>query len=435
MSGGETTGQSETGQGPGPSGETWGGPLIPDATVPSNVVPGPSGMTLEEAQAAVDAAKPGDMVKIPEVFMDRIAPPDDRPPHSIVANDSIWRDIAPTHIPFCSPVKATPARLVYCFCPALWEGSRPAVVLEANDNGSAEQRITVNVELNGVRDAGVIAQLAKHPQGNTIFNVPLFEPLTEDQRALCQEALNVYPACWCEWMPYQAGQAKKTEAVESGLAARVTELETKLYTIGEGIGSIQETLKQKLAEYPTIIPLEPDSGWSTSNGLVAAIRLLAKHLSCDVSKEIDSLLGIPSEPAPAPAAAAAEPAPVEDPTLPHVAKLAGDKLCYWCPECQCVHAPKVSKEPTNSEDTWEWNGSLTKPTLNRTVVAKDANGNVGCTHAVFQGVLVFPVKETSHPMVPRAKWYAIAQTCFPFRASPDQPESTESVPPPASDSN
>lgn len=61
------------------------------------------------------------------------------------------------------------------------------------------------------------------PKDAVCTSMIVHEPATEEQRMRQLEG-----SSWCEWMPYQAGQVKKTEAAEGFLAKRLSELAEKV---------------------------------------------------------------------------------------------------------------------------------------------------------------------------------------------------------------
>ena len=45
-----------------------------------------------------------------------------------------------------------------------------------------------------------------------------------------------------------------------------------------------------------------------------------------------------------------------------------DRLMFRCPGCKCGHAVPIRRSNGNTDGLWSWNGSLTKPTLQPSII-------------------------------------------------------------------
>ncbi len=109
---------------------------------------------------------------------------------------------APAEQGIAIPSPSTPAtagRVVLCFRPTGWSRNRdfrearPGIV--ANSFGGASTNCNVNVFLDGGNDADTLAEFRQSPSGNTLMSVPIYDPLTNEQRAELAKLGNA----WCEW--------------------------------------------------------------------------------------------------------------------------------------------------------------------------------------------------------------------------------------------
>lgn len=136
---------------------------------------------------------------------------------------------------FSKPHSKTPAtcgRVVHVFSNR-WLGPRPGIVTQAWGISDTHQLVNVTVIPDGCNDRKWLDEMAKGGQGTSLGSVGLYDPLTTEERTplICgpgaSSASN--PARYhCEWMPFQAGQAAKTEDVTKTLADRVTNLKAAL---------------------------------------------------------------------------------------------------------------------------------------------------------------------------------------------------------------
>lgn len=136
-----------------------------------------------------------------------------------------------------SKTAATCGRVVLMFSTA-WEGPRPGLVIRGEGDVSSQNRdfrvdgqhITANVMVDGANDTALLALLRQRPGGNTFTTIPLFDPLDDAARSQLAESMpaghalgegvNGKPVVvWAEWMPYQKGQAQKTDELTPRVAA------------------------------------------------------------------------------------------------------------------------------------------------------------------------------------------------------------------------
>jgi hypothetical protein len=136
---------------------------------------------------------------------------------------------------FSKPHSKTPAscgRIVHVYSNR-WTGPRPGLVTQAWGVSDTHQLVNVTVTPDGCNDSKWLSEMAKTGQGTSIGSVGLYDPLTPEERSalICgpgASAASNPPRYHCEWMPYQAGQAAKTEDVTKVLADKVTNLKAAL---------------------------------------------------------------------------------------------------------------------------------------------------------------------------------------------------------------
>lgn len=130
-------------------------------------------------------------------------------------------DQAPS-APVTSRTQASCGRIVHVHMPKLYGDVRPAIVLSATDlNGVEENKIRCNVEFDDQVDYGTgpeASEAGRIGVKHRTVLCNLYDPLTDEQRQFLACSLE----CWAEWMPYQKGQAAKTDE----LTPRVAKLET-----------------------------------------------------------------------------------------------------------------------------------------------------------------------------------------------------------------
>lgn len=93
-------------------------------------------------------------------------------------------------------------RVVHCYWPEKWEGPRPGMIVRVWGD-TPDACCQVNVQLDGVNDERVLAEFRGRSEGNTLSSVRIYA----ERPALGREA------CWCEWIPFQKGQAALTAAI------------------------------------------------------------------------------------------------------------------------------------------------------------------------------------------------------------------------------
>lgn len=118
-----------------------------------------------------------------------------------------------------SSTKPTPGRIVHVFYPQRWVGPRPGHVVNsrsADSIGVAGSLVNVCVMLDIEEDADLLRRSRPHTgegSGDVLTRgfsrLPFYDALDPAQRP------KVGP--WAEWMQYQVGQAKRTDAAESKL--------------------------------------------------------------------------------------------------------------------------------------------------------------------------------------------------------------------------
>lgn len=93
----------------------------------------------------------------------------------------------------------TVGRVLMCFRAAGWTRHksinevRPGICVSSFPGANQN----VNVFLDGGNDREILAQFRESPQGNTLMSVPVYDPLTNEQRAEVAKRCSY----WCEWPP------------------------------------------------------------------------------------------------------------------------------------------------------------------------------------------------------------------------------------------
>lgn len=125
-------------------------------------------------------------------------------------------DVPAIEMPAPSADWATCGRIVHVYSTA-WEGPRPGIVIAnmivADGPKTGAQELTVNVMLDGTRDAKVLDVFRKRAKGNTLENVPLYDQLSHEQRAaVLAENKRRGAEYLCEWPPRPSGPAQPRQA-------------------------------------------------------------------------------------------------------------------------------------------------------------------------------------------------------------------------------
>ena len=136
---------------------------------------------------------------------------------------------------FSKPHSKTPAtcgRVVHVYSNR-WAGPRPGIVTQAWGISGTHQLINVTVIPDGCNDRRWLTEHGKTNQGTSLGSVGLYDPLTDEERSalICGPGAsgdNDPPRYHCEWMPFQAGQATRTQAAEGDLAKRLATAEAQL---------------------------------------------------------------------------------------------------------------------------------------------------------------------------------------------------------------
>lgn len=121
-------------------------------------------------------------------------------------------------LPKTSPTMATVGRVLLAFCPGQWDGPQPAIVsadavsrgvavrgVAADGESTAElqmQACNANVLVDAARFPAVLAFWRGRAAGNTLTVLPVFDKLTDAERALVAARLaerTDQPVCWAEW--------------------------------------------------------------------------------------------------------------------------------------------------------------------------------------------------------------------------------------------
>lgn len=180
--------------------------------------------------AGADAAESGN--RLPDEALTNIQPGD------VLKTDSgdairIGNDTPPDV--FSKPQSKTPAtcgRVVLVYSNR-WTGPRPGLVTQAWGISGTHQLINVTVVPDGCNDREWAIEHGRSNQGTSLGSVGLYDPLTPEERSalICgpgASAENNPPRYHCEWMPFQAGQAKRTETAEGDLSKRLAAAEAQL---------------------------------------------------------------------------------------------------------------------------------------------------------------------------------------------------------------
>lgn len=136
---------------------------------------------------------------------------------------------------FSKPHSKTPAtcgRVVHVYSNR-WDGPRPGIVTQAWGVGNTYQYVNVTVIPDGCNDSKWVDEMAKSGQGTSLGSVGLYEPLAPGERSslICgtgSSSSNNPPRYHCEWMPFQAGQAARTQIAEGDHARRIAEAEAQI---------------------------------------------------------------------------------------------------------------------------------------------------------------------------------------------------------------
>ncbi len=117
-------------------------------------------------------------------------------------------------LPNPSKTPATIGRVVLIFDRRFNFGPYPGLVVAVFGGPN----INANVLVDGTNERDYLEQVRKSGHGNTLASIPLFDALTPEERtALLAANIGV----WAEWMPFQVGQAARTQAAERALEAAV----------------------------------------------------------------------------------------------------------------------------------------------------------------------------------------------------------------------
>jgi len=144
-----------------------------------------------------------------------------------------------------STTRASCGRVVHVYSNR-WEGPRPGIVTQAWGVGYGRQLINVTVIPDGCNDRGWVENHAATGQGTSLGSIGLYDPMTPEDRtsllhppATGQDRPARYHA---EWMPFQAGQAAKTEDVTKTLAARVAKVEDNTKTVAGAAALLRDAI-------------------------------------------------------------------------------------------------------------------------------------------------------------------------------------------------
>lgn len=174
-------------------------------------------------------------------------------PGDVLKTDSGERIRIGTDTPrdvFSKPQSATLAtcgRVVHVYSNR-WDGPRPGIVICGWGIGSGRQLINVNVMLDGANEPEALDDFRKRGQGNTLTSVGLYDPLTPQERSSLISGPGASgdenpPRYHCEWMPFQAGQATRTQAAEGDLSKRLADAEARLTKTTQAVVDLAALLK------------------------------------------------------------------------------------------------------------------------------------------------------------------------------------------------
>ncbi len=93
------------------------------------------------------------------------------------------------------PQRATVGRIVHVYNPTLWLGPRPGMIVTGPMGPVETQEANVNVFLDGITDADVLAHFRARTEGNTFALIPVRDSLDDAGRT----ALGA--DCWAEFPP------------------------------------------------------------------------------------------------------------------------------------------------------------------------------------------------------------------------------------------
>jgi hypothetical protein len=104
--------------------------------------------------------------------------PDEAPTVATVAAEAVEVTAQPTpELP--QPACATVGRIVHVWCPDLFLGPRPAIVVTDYES---TLKVDVNVFLNGSTDEHALSDFRTRRRGNTEGLVNVYPPMTEQER-------------------------------------------------------------------------------------------------------------------------------------------------------------------------------------------------------------------------------------------------------------
>lgn len=137
-----------------------------------------------------------------------------------------------------SKTRASIGRVLLVFCPALWEGAQPGMVSngpfdepEPGDLSKLGQAVNVNALVDAANHPKALEFWRSRSAGNTLCSLPLYDALSEEQRAELMTHAQDWsdrPFAWAEWMPYQVGQAQKNTDDVGKFAGRLDRIEAAL---------------------------------------------------------------------------------------------------------------------------------------------------------------------------------------------------------------
>lgn len=126
--------------------------------------------------------------------------PDEAPTVATVAAEAVEVTAQPTpELP--QPACATVGRIVHVYCPDLFRGPRPAIVVTDYES---TYKVDVNVFLNGSTDEHALADFRARRRGNTECLVSVYWPLTDELRdrlAAAERQGGSTRVMWAEFPP------------------------------------------------------------------------------------------------------------------------------------------------------------------------------------------------------------------------------------------